>query len=537
MYTGSGVYASDTLKIVSTESLSDLAGSIQKEYMLFTDEVILDLDIAGSDIKGLTIQEGNLFLTSDPGHGVSNNGSWFVTIGREILVPVVNSRNPYLEELRAKGIELASLADMLGSGSNLKWGDILGTNHNETVSIYIDKGGAVVEQLRSFQGLDTEDLEFIISRSVGDAVSSIRADKYALGFVWLSDLLSTDHRSFISGLAIAPIDLNENGKIDHFENYQNSYSELTRAVWIGKYPRALYNELRLVSSNAPTDKASLDFINWVLTSGQAQLTAGGFSELVSGELRSSLNHIYASDAEIIVEDQTYAKLNRAFIWMLGVVVMILLSGIVIMLSSKKTVAELKQETVAGILDKKKVIVPGGILFDKSHTWSYMEKNGLVRVGAADFLQHITGKVSKIIPRNSGESIKRGEPMFTIVQDGKHLVLYSPVSGTIKNVNTSLTRDSSMINNSPYNDGWIYEVEPSKWMAEYRNFLMGDKYREWLSNEVTRLKEFLSFQFSNKHIPDLKPLMQDGGEIADNILENMGPDVWEEFQLGFIDKAF
>ena len=32
-------------------------------------------------------------------------------------------------------------------------------------------------------------------------------------------------------------------------------------------------------------------------------------------------------------------------------------------------------------------------------------------------------------------------------------------------------------------------------------------------------------------------MQDGGEIVDNLLENMGPDLWEEFQLGFIDKAF
>ena len=154
--------------------------------------------------------------------------------------------------------------------------------------------------------------------------------------------------------------------------------------------------------------------------------------------------------------------------------------------------------MSGILDNKKVLIPGGVLFDKSHTWSYMEKNGMVRVGAADFLQHITGKVSKIIPRNPGESIKRGEPMFTIVQDGKHLVLYSPVSGTIKNVNKELTHNSSIINNSPYNDGWIYEVEPSKWMAEYRNFLMGDNYREWLSKEVVRLKEFLGSHLFRNH---------------------------------------
>lgn len=537
MYTGSEVYAPDTLKIVSTESLSDLAASLQHEYGLFNSEEIISVNITGKDIEEISIQEGDLFLTSDPGHGVSNNGSWFVTIGREILVPVVSSQNPYMEELQTKGIELSMFADLLGSGNKFKWGDILGTNSNEAVSIYIDNGGMAIEKLESLTGLDSEDLVLVNAGAGGDIVKSIGDNMYSLGFVRLTDISGSNLRSFVSGLSIVPVDQNGNGRIDHYENYQQSYPELTRAVWIGKYPKVLYNELRLVSNKAPVDKASLDFIDWILTTGQTQLTAGGFSELVFGELRSSLNHVYASDAEILVEDQTYTTLNRAFIWILGIIAMILLSGIVIMLSSKKSVPELKQDTVVGILDKKKVIVPGGILFDKSHTWSYMEKNGMVRVGAADFLQHITGKVSKIIPRNAGESIKRGEPMFTMVQEGKHLVLYSPVSGTIKNVNNDLTQNSSMINNSPYNDGWIYEVEPSKWMAEYRNFLMGDKYREWLSNEVARLKEFLSFQFSRKHIPELIPLMQDGGEIVDNLLENMGPDVWEEFQLGFIDNAF
>lgn len=537
MYPGTAVSASDTLKVLCTEGLSDLMGSIQDEYKLLNPGVNLHVDIIGKGVETSQLDAGELLLTANPGYGFSNRGNWFVTVGRDILVPVVSNKNPYREELKMKGIELSRFSDLIRYGENLKWGDILGTSSTEPVSIYIDKGLSTLDQLQSFTGLNKEDLKYLEARASDDAVDRVTASKFAFGFVRLTDIAGSDLQLFVDGLDIVAIDQNGNGRIDHYENYQQSYSELSRAVWIGKYPRSLFNELRLVSSTVPADEASLDFIEWMLTSGQAQLTASGFSELVSGEIRSSLNHIYAAESNISVEHQAYTKVGRAFIWILGIIVMIILSGIVVMLASKRSIPEIKEARVSGILDNKKVIIPGGVLFDKSHTWSYMEKNGMVRVGAADFLQHITGKISKIIPRNPGESIKRGEPMFTIVQDGKHLVLYSPVSGTIKNVNKELTINSSMINNSPYNDGWIYEVEPSKWMAEYRNFLMGDSYREWLSKEVVRLKEFLGTHFFRNQAPELQPVMQDGGEIVDNLLENMGPDLWEEFQLGFIDKAF
>jgi len=537
MYPGSADGVPDTLKVFSTEDLSDLLVLIQDEYKLANAAVDLDIELIADDIERARLESGELLLTVDPGYGSSNKGNWFITIGRDILVPVVSDKSPYIEALNLQGIELSSFSDLLRSGGNLRWGDILGTDSYEPISLFVDNGEFTLDQLQEFTGLNSEDIKKLKSSVTDDVANKVKNNKYALGFVRLADIAGSDLQSFIEGLVIVPIDQNENGRIDYYENYQRSYNDLTRAVWIGKYPRSLFSELRLVSSSVPSDKAALDFISWMLTSGQSQLTASGFSELVSGEIRSSFNHIYASETNIVVDDQTYAKVGRAFIWILGVVVILLLSGIVILLASGKNTAELREASVTGILDNRKVVIPEGVLFDKSHTWSYMEKNGLVRVGAADFLQHITGKVSKIIPRNPGESIKRGEPMFTIVQDGKQLVLYSPVSGTIQNVNSELTHNSGIINNSPYGDGWIYEVRPSKWMAEYRNFLMGDNYKEWLSKEVTRLKEFLGSHIFRNQAPGLVPVMQDGGEIVDNLLENMGPDLWEEFQLGFIDKAF
>ena len=169
-----------------------------------------------------------------------------------------------------------------------------------------------LDQLQSFTGLNKEDLKYLKPRASNDAVDRVKANKYAFGFVRLCDIAGSDLQSFVDGLDIVAIDQNENGRIDHYENYQQSYSELTRAVWIGKYPRSLFSELRLVSSTVPTDEASLNFIEWILTSGQAQLTAGGFSELVSGEIRSSLNHVYATESNISVEASNICKGRPGF---------------------------------------------------------------------------------------------------------------------------------------------------------------------------------------------------------------------------------
>ena len=82
-------------------------------------------------------------------------------------------------------------------------------------------------------------------------------------------------------------------------------------------------------------------------------------------------------------------------------------------------------------------IPKGIYFDKTHTWAFLEENGVVRVGIDDFLQHITGKITRIKMKDPGKKVKKGDQILSIVQNGKQLNLYAPVSGTIVEQNVSL----------------------------------------------------------------------------------------------------
>ncbi len=189
-----------------------------------------------------------------------------------------------------------------------------------------------------------------------------------------------------------------------------------------------------------------------------------------------------------------------------------------------------------VFDENTAIVPKGLYFDKTHTWAYMTKNGSVKIGINDFLQHTTGPITRIEMKNSGEKVNKGEPFLTIIQKGKRLNIYSPVSGTIKTQNQQLITNSSIINSSPYSDGWIYMIEPSNWLKETQFMKMAEQTNEWLKNEFNRLKDFFAIYIHASTPEYAHVTLQDGGALIDNVLSDLGPEVWEDFQTNFIDTV-
>jgi len=139
-------------------------------------------------------------------------------------------------------------------------------------------------------------------------------------------------------------------------------------------------------------------------------------------------------------------------------------------------------------------------------------------------------------KNPGEKVKKGEQLFSIIQQGKQLDIYAPISGIIKDYNHILSEKTSIINSSPYSNGWVYLIEPTNWTRELRFLLMGEKYKEWLKNEFSRLKDFLALSVKGDNVNDAHIVLQDGGELKDGILAELGPNVWEDFQTQFIDTS-
>jgi glycine cleavage system H lipoate-binding protein len=194
------------------------------------------------------------------------------------------------------------------------------------------------------------------------------------------------------------------------------------------------------------------------------------------------------------------------------------------------------QKVPAVFNESTVLIPQGLYFDKTHTWAFMEANGLVKVGIDDFLQHVTGTLSRVKLKKNGEKIMKGEPLLTITRFGKQLTIKSPVTGFIKSQNVRLETDSKLINSSPFHDGWVYMVEPSHWFRDLQFLVMADKYKEWLSSEFIRLKDFLAIVIKQNNEKLVPVILQDGGELTDHVLADFGPEIWEDFQLKFIDSS-
>ena len=189
----------------------------------------------------------------------------------------------------------------------------------------------------------------------------------------------------------------------------------------------------------------------------------------------------------------------------------------------------------GTLSAAMLQIPGGVYFNRNHTWTHLAPSGIARVGMDDFLQHVTGPLSIKAVKKPGETINKGELMTEISAGGRNLKLYAPISGEIIDINSVIERNPDLMYEDPFKQGWIYRVKPRRWVSETADCLVADEAKEWSENELTRFKEFLAGSPMSKYGKEPAMVMlQDGGEVRENILSELPDDVWVNLQEKFLD---
>ena len=187
------------------------------------------------------------------------------------------------------------------------------------------------------------------------------------------------------------------------------------------------------------------------------------------------------------------------------------------------------------LSVKVLNIPQGIYFNRNHTWAHLGESGAARVGLDDFLQHVIGDLQLSGLKEAGDPIRKGELLAEIEQDGKKLKVFSPISGVVLETNAMLAEDPDVINEDPFQKGWLYQIKPSNWIKDTSSCLLAEKASEWSEKEITRFKDFLSMGAMRKYSTEPAMLvLQDGGEIVDHVLSELPEEVWEDFQEEFLD---
>jgi glycine cleavage system H protein len=126
-------------------------------------------------------------------------------------------------------------------------------------------------------------------------------------------------------------------------------------------------------------------------------------------------------------------------------------------------------------------VPEGLKYTKEHEWARIERNRVV-VGITDFAQEELGDVVFVELPEPGTAVA-AEGTFGVVESVKAVSdLYCPVSGTVIEINTDLEDHPELVNDSPYEDGWMIVIEPSN-SAEFNELLSAADYRQYLESEA------------------------------------------------------
>lgn len=457
-----------------------------------------------------------------------------IVVGREVIVPVTGAASRYLTGIQSTGISPEKFG-IISSDRNVNWGQLLGGDNKTPVSARILDDVAVINALARFTGIEPGLITAPKTPSAEELIAELKSNPESVVFCRLSDVTDATGMAFLPEIAIIPVDVNNNGQSEYFEQFYADCSSFSRGVYIGKYPKTLCNNLYAVTETVPAGGAQSDLIRYILTDGQRYIAGAGFTPLAIGEgiIRSQT---LATDQTIFTAGSEGASPRRGWLWVIAVIATVTVVAFALYRITRAAteipVAPARPQMAAFSL--KSLITPAGILFDKGHTWAFMEKNGIVKVGIDDFLQHITGSITKVKMLSAGEKVRKGDHVLTLIQNGKQLTVKSPVSGTIVTRNERLLGDADVVNSSPYDEGWIYAIEPENWEKDSRLLNIAWKYADYLKEEFTRIRDFLSVMPGTNDVRYARVVLQDGGEFKDGLLEEFGPEIWEEFQIRFLD---
>ncbi|AKU08423.1 MULTISPECIES: glycine cleavage system protein GcvH [Haloferax] len=120
-------------------------------------------------------------------------------------------------------------------------------------------------------------------------------------------------------------------------------------------------------------------------------------------------------------------------------------------------------------------IPDDRKYLESHEWTTTEGDA-VKIGISDFAQDELGDVVFVELPAEGDELAAGEE-FGVVESIKAVSdLYAPISGTVTAVNEELFDAPELLNDDPYGDGWMLEVEPAD-ASEFDDLLSPEEYRE------------------------------------------------------------
>lgn len=124
-----------------------------------------------------------------------------------------------------------------------------------------------------------------------------------------------------------------------------------------------------------------------------------------------------------------------------------------------------------------LILPEDLRYAKDHEWARADGDS-TRIGIDDYAQDQLGDIVFVELPQAGDKFAKGDEFGTVESVKAVSELFMPIGGEILSVNTALEESPELVNNSPYEEGWMIEVKPDD-PAEMDGLMDKNAYMEML----------------------------------------------------------
>ena len=125
-------------------------------------------------------------------------------------------------------------------------------------------------------------------------------------------------------------------------------------------------------------------------------------------------------------------------------------------------------------------VPEELRYTASHEWVKDEGNGIVSIGITHHAQSLLGDLVYVEMPDIDSTFKAGEESCVVESVKAAADVYSPVSGSVLEINPALVDEPGLVNLDPYGDGWLFKMRVQD-STELKKLLTAEKYMQQISD--------------------------------------------------------
>lgn len=123
--------------------------------------------------------------------------------------------------------------------------------------------------------------------------------------------------------------------------------------------------------------------------------------------------------------------------------------------------------------------PEELKYSKEHVWVRIESGAAV-IGITDYAQEELGSVSGVELPDEGDEVEQDDSVGSIEARKTVADLYAPFSGTVRSINHEVIDNPELVNDDPYDGGWLIEISLDD-PDELKGLMSADDYADYIEN--------------------------------------------------------